>query len=98
MNETGRGKFFNYANNTITIAGAVLAVPSAVILVTVVAINMMGGHLGPYSGIMAFMILPGVFVAGLVIMPIGIWLRRRRLIAAHVSEEEQTLSDAGFQQ
>src|SRR5512143_3071613 len=83
-----RGRFFNYANNPITIAGAVLAALSAVVLVTVVAINAMGGHLGPYSGIMAFMILPGVFVLGLLIMPAGIWLRRRRLLAAHVSEEE----------
>jgi nitrate/TMAO reductase-like tetraheme cytochrome c subunit len=83
-----RGRFFNYANNPITIAGAVLAVLSAVILVTVVAINAMGGHLGPYSGIMAFMILPGVFVAGLVTIPVGIWWHRRRLLAQHVSEEE----------
>jgi hypothetical protein len=37
---------------------------------------------------MAFMILPGVFVLGLVIIPVGIWLRRRKLLAAHVSDEE----------
>ncbi|HWR98472.1 MAG TPA: NapC/NirT family cytochrome c [Candidatus Methanoperedens sp.] len=85
-----RGRFFNYANNPITIAGAVLAALSAVILVTVVAINAMGGHLGPYSGIMAFMILPGVFVFGLLVIPAGIWLRRRKLLAAHVSEEEMS--------
>src|SRR5512139_4191355 len=83
-----RGRFFNYANNPITIAGTVLAGISAVILITVVAINTMGGHLGPYSGIMAFMILPGVFVLGLLIIPVGIWLRRRKLLSAHVSEEE----------
>ena len=83
-----RGRFFNYANNPITIAGAVLAAISAVVLVTVVAINSMGGHLGPYSGIMAFMILPGVFVLGLLIIPVGIWVRRRKLLAAHLSEEE----------
>ncbi len=83
-----RGRFFNYANNPITIAGAVLAVLSALMLLTVVAIHMMGGHLGPYAGIMAFMLLPGVFVGGLVVMPLGIWLRRRRLLSQHVSEEE----------
>ena len=83
-----RGRFFNYANNPITIAGAVIAVLSAVLLITVVSINMMGGHLGPYSGIMAFMILPGIFIGGLVIMPVGTWLRRRKLLAAHVSDEE----------
>jgi len=85
-----RARFFNYANNTITIAGAVIAAISAVLLITVVSINMMGGHLGPYSGIMAFMILPGVFLAGLVIVPVGIWMRRRKLLAAHVSEEEMS--------
>jgi hypothetical protein len=91
MSQDTRGRFFNYANNPITIAGAVFAVLSAVLLITVVSINMMGGHLGPYSGIMAFMILPGVFVGGLVVIPVGIWLRRRKLLAAHVSAEEMNL-------
>ena len=40
-----------------------------------------GGPVHPYAGIVFFLILPGVFVAGLVLMPIGTFLRRRKLYA-----------------
>jgi hypothetical protein len=33
----------------------------------------------PYIGLLVFLILPGIFVLGLLLIPIGIWLRRRRL-------------------
>ena len=31
----------------------------------------------PYIGILFFLILPGIFVLGLLLIPLGIWLRRR---------------------
>jgi hypothetical protein len=33
----------------------------------------------PYIGILVFLILPAIFVLGLVLIPLGIWLRRRSL-------------------
>jgi len=33
----------------------------------------------PYEGILLFLILPGFFVLGLVLMPLGVWWRRRQL-------------------
>ena len=36
----------------------------------------------PYIGILVFLILPGIFVLGLLLIPLGIWLRRRSLLAA----------------
>src|ERR1700734_4518827 len=33
----------------------------------------------PYIGLLIFLILPGIFVLGLVLIPIGIWLRRLSL-------------------
>jgi len=33
----------------------------------------------PYIGILVFLILPAIFVLGLLLMPLGIWLRRRTL-------------------
>jgi nitrate/TMAO reductase-like tetraheme cytochrome c subunit len=36
-----------------------------------------GDH--PYAGIIFFLILPALFVLGLLLIPIGMWLRRRKL-------------------
>ena len=33
----------------------------------------------PYIGVLVFLILPAIFVLGLLLMPFGIWLRRRSL-------------------
>jgi len=33
----------------------------------------------PYISLLVFLILPGIFVLGLLLIPIGIWLRRRSL-------------------
>ena len=33
----------------------------------------------PYIGILVFLTLPAIFVLGLLLIPVGIWLRRRRL-------------------
>src|ERR1700721_1876780 len=35
----------------------------------------------PYIGLLVFLILPGIFVLGLLLIPIGIWFRRRSLRA-----------------
>ncbi len=36
----------------------------------------------PYIGLLVFLILPGIFVLGLLLIPLGIWLRRRKLRAS----------------
>jgi hypothetical protein len=33
----------------------------------------------PYIGILVFLTLPAIFVLGLLLIPLGIWLRRRSL-------------------
>jgi hypothetical protein len=69
--------------NTLTLAGAVLTTSSAVTLVAFWVFNvLMARSVDPYLGIICFLILPGIFVLGLVLMPIGAILQRRRLITA----------------
>jgi NapC/NirT cytochrome c family, N-terminal region len=62
----------------LSMVGAALAVSSGVIIValTIALALDLGG--GPYLGILAFMIMPVFFVGGLVLMPVGAWLQRRR--------------------
>jgi len=80
------GRAFNYANNGLTITGTILVTLSALAIIIFLAAEFSGGMRNPYSGIFAYLILPVVFVAGLILIPIGMARRRRRLIAEGVSE------------
>lgn len=66
------------SSNTLSLAGVVI-VTSATVLWLALLPSSLGGELShPYLGILAFLILPGVFLAGLALIPAGIILRRRR--------------------
>jgi NapC/NirT cytochrome c family, N-terminal region len=71
---------FFLGHNVLTLAGAVLTTSSALTLLTFwVLLIIQGGRVHPYTGIVFFLILPGVFVAGLVLMPLGVVWRRYNL-------------------
>src|ERR1700733_7868726 len=73
-----------YGNNPLSLLGGALTSASALVLIGfwVVSIFGRGGSNNPYIGIIFDLFLPGLFVLGLVLIPIGIFLRRRSLIAA----------------
>jgi len=56
----------------------VLTTVSAVVFLIVFLADLFGLHTNPYLGILFFLVLPGVFVVGLVVIPLGAWLERRR--------------------
>ncbi len=69
--------------NALSIAGAVLTTSSAITMIAFWTFELLSGEiLHPYEGILFFLILPGVFALGLVLMPLGIFIRRRKLVAA----------------
>jgi hypothetical protein len=83
------GRLFNLANNTATIAGAALTTVSAILIVIFLVVNLVGGmRKDPYIGMFAYVVLPGFFVLGLLAIPLGMQLRRRRLIREGSTEEE----------
>jgi nitrate/TMAO reductase-like tetraheme cytochrome c subunit len=70
--------------NPITLAGAVLTTTSAITVISfwVFEIMLGGGAVAyPYAGILFFLILPAIFVLGLILIPLGSWMRRRSLRA-----------------
>jgi NapC/NirT cytochrome c family, N-terminal region len=70
------------AQNRISETGVVLTTSAAItLLVFWIYLIVQARPVHPYTGIVFFLILPGVFALGLVLIPIGIWLRRRRLRA-----------------
>src|SRR5271155_2582198 len=76
--------FFFYGNNAISLIGGAITTASAIVLIAFWVIDFFGhgGSKNPYLGIIFELILPALFVLGLVLIPVGIWLRRRHLKAA----------------
>ena len=70
-----------YARNWISIGGAVVTTLSAVLFLIVFLLDALGFHTNPYIGIVVFLILPGFFIGGLVVIPIGMWIERRRQLS-----------------
>lgn len=62
----------------LSLAGAALTTASAVVILAIFVLGVAGFEGGPYSGILAYLVLPGFFVLGLVMIPLGLRLQRRR--------------------
>jgi len=77
--------FFFYANNWLSLIGAAITTASAIVLIGfwVVTVFGHGGSSNPYIGIILALILPAVFVVGLVMILVGIVVRRSFLAATH---------------
>ena len=71
---------YYFGQNTLSLIGVVLTTSSAITLIGFWIYDfVLPGPPHPYVGILLFLILPGVFILGLVLIPIGIFLRRRKL-------------------
>jgi NapC/NirT cytochrome c family, N-terminal region len=66
--------------NPITLTGTVLTASGAATMVAFWMYDfVLPGPPHPYIGILIFLILPGIFVVGLILIPIGIFVRRHAL-------------------
>ncbi len=66
--------------NPLTLTGAVITTSTALTTIAFWFYDIfLPGPPHPYIGLLVFLILPGIFVLGLVLIPLGIWLRRRNL-------------------
>jgi hypothetical protein len=71
----------------ISVIGMVLTTISAVVFVIVFLADLFGLHTNPYLGILFFLVLPSIFIVGLVLIPIGAWVERRRRRAGRAPAE-----------
>src|ERR1700675_3115755 len=71
----------------ISVVGMVLTTTSAVLFLVVFLADLFGLHTNPYLGIVFFLILPGMFVFGLMLIPAGAWIERRRRAAGRAAVE-----------
>ena len=86
LQERFRGRLqpiYFLGQNSITLVGAVVTTSTALTTIAFWFYDIfLPGPPHPYIGLLVFLILPGIFVLGLLLIPIGIWLRRRALVAS----------------
>ncbi len=71
---------FFFGNNPVTLIGSGLTTASAITLLTFWVMDLIGHtYSNPYLGIIFFLFLPVLFVLGLILIPVGMLLRRRAL-------------------
>jgi hypothetical protein len=61
--------------------GVGLATFAAISFLVILALELAGMEVGNYAGLISYFLLPIIFVVGLVLIPIGLRLRRRRELA-----------------
>lgn len=89
------------SHNVISRLGVVLTSTSAITLLLTYGFQLYGYAPNPYMGILLFLILPGVFVAGLVLIPLGIYRdfrRQRRVGTLPLTYPKVDLSDRRLRQ
>jgi NapC/NirT cytochrome c family, N-terminal region len=66
------------SNNWLSLAGVVLVTTATVLWLFLLPSTLRGNPENPYIGILSYLVLPVPFFAGLILIPLGIWLKRKR--------------------
>ena len=69
-----------FGNNPISLAGGAITTAAGVTMIAYWLVELFGrANDNPYLGIIFFLLLPALFIAGLAMIPIGMWVRRKKL-------------------
>ena len=74
-----RNFIVSITRSVISLTGTAISVASLVLMLSLFVLEQFGFQGGPYLGILNYLILPMIFVAGLVLIPIGAVLWRRKI-------------------
>jgi NapC/NirT cytochrome c family, N-terminal region len=73
------GRLEGLVRHPLAIAGALITTASAVVFIALTIAAFAGMFANPYAGLVIFIAIPAVFVSGLVMIPAGMWLQRKKL-------------------
>ena len=81
MSENRLRRLIFLAHNSLSLIGVGLTTASALTLIGFWVVDVVGhgGSTNPYVGIIFDLCLPALFILGLILIPIGIWWKRRQL-------------------
>ncbi|HUI85127.1 MAG TPA: NapC/NirT family cytochrome c [Candidatus Binatia bacterium] len=72
----------NLIKNPISLIGVALAVVAFANIVFLVLIDVLASRPSPYVGVLAYMVAPAILIVGLIAIPIGMAVERRRRLRA----------------
>jgi NapC/NirT cytochrome c family protein len=64
--------------NPISLVGITIATAAAWLFIALLGLELLGYFTNPYVGLLTFVTVPLAFIAGLVLIPAGVWLSARR--------------------
>jgi hypothetical protein len=76
---------FSLPRDPFSLVGTILTTIGGVLFVVFFFLDLVGLHTNPYMGIVFFMVLPTIFIIGLLLIPVGVWRERRRRLAGKPS-------------
>lgn len=65
-------------HNWLSLLGTIIALISFFMIIIIFVISRMAGHSGIYLGLVVYILLPTVMVFGLILIPIGMFIRRKK--------------------
>jgi nitrate/TMAO reductase-like tetraheme cytochrome c subunit len=66
--------------NYVSLIGLALAIVALANILFLFLIDLTSSHPSPYVGVLAYMVFPGFFILGLLLVPLGMWMQRKRHI------------------
>jgi hypothetical protein len=78
----------------VSAAGVALTTSSAVLFLILIGLELFGYLQNPYAGIVVFIMVPALFVLGLLLIPLGTWIDRRRQPVGTAEWPTLSLGDA----
>jgi NapC/NirT cytochrome c family, N-terminal region len=84
------------ARHPVALAGIVVTTVSAAVFLALAAAVAAGLFPNPYAGLVVFVALPALFLFGLLLIPVGMWLQRRRIKWGLAGDSEWPVIDLGI--
>ena len=81
------------ARHPLAVIGGVVTTASAVVFITLTIAMLAGMLSNPYAGLVVFIAIPAVFVMGLLLIPAGMWLERRKQLRDPTATSEWPIVD-----
>jgi hypothetical protein len=78
MNSTKRKGFVSLLYNRLSFAGGIFAAIIFAIIILMIFVSLIGGGSSPYFGLVAFLLLPPFLFLGIILIPIGVLIERRK--------------------
>jgi hypothetical protein len=78
-------------SSRLSAVGVVLTTVSAIIIIGSVILNVMGTVTSPYQGLVSYMVMPAIFILGVLLIPAGAYLARVDLRRRGLSDDPVAL-------